>query len=133
MTRPDDRVARTVAPCGDTEPHGTHVWTPEPRVINGPKRCPGVKRAIGPDGFTRLGDDRVSIALRVIQKTADTQGNVTMLRLAENLANDAALVRLAQAEGWDKAAREAHDLGWLHAPALEDLLGRNPYREEGAS
>ena len=49
--------------------------------------------------------ERVAEALRVIQRTADKQGNVTMLRLAENLANDAALVRLAQSEALRTAAR----------------------------
>lgn len=32
----------TIRQCSKAEPHGTHDWTPEPRVINGPKRCPGV-------------------------------------------------------------------------------------------
>ena len=50
--------------------------------------------------------DRTAKALRVIQKTADKQGNVTMLRLAENIANDAALVRVAQAEALRTAARQ---------------------------
>lgn len=59
----------------------------------------------GPDGFTRLADSRVAEALRVIQRTANKQGNVTMLRLAENIANDAALVRLAQEEALRTAAR----------------------------
>lgn len=48
---------------------------------------------------------RTAAALRVIQKTADKQGNVTMLRLAERLADDAAFVRLAQEEALRTAAR----------------------------
>lgn len=52
---------------------------------------------------------RTSAALRVIQKTADKQGSVTMLRLAENIANDAALVRLSQAEALRSAARHFID------------------------
>lgn len=71
---------------------------------------------------------RAREALRVIQKTADQQGNVTMLRLAENIANDAALVRLAQAEGWDAAVREAEDCGLLNGAFADEVRGRNPYR-----
>lgn len=71
---------------------------------------------------------RARAALRVIQKTADKQGNVTMLRLAENIANDATLVRLAQAEGWDAAVREAEDCGLLAGPFAAEVRGRNPYR-----
>jgi hypothetical protein len=93
----------------------------------------GDETLVGPDGFTRLGDDRVAAALRVIQVTADVQGNVTMLRLAENLAKDAELVRLAQSEAWDEAVREAHACGWLHDVALEDMLGRNPHRYGGVA
>lgn len=86
---------------------------------------------IGPDGFTRLEGDRVAAALRVIQRTADTQGNVTMLRLAENLANDAELVRLAQSEAWDEAIGEAEDLGLLPDVFADEIRGRNPYRAGG--
>lgn len=32
------------------------------------------------------------------------------------------------ADAWDECAREAHSLGWLHDPALGDVLERNPYR-----
>lgn len=32
----------TIAACQRTGPHESHPWTPEPRVIHGPKRCPGV-------------------------------------------------------------------------------------------
>lgn len=70
-------------------------------------------------------------ALRVIQRTADEQGSVTMLRLAENLANDAALVRLAQAEGWDEAIAEAEACGLLNDAFADEMRGRNPYRNEG--
>lgn len=84
---------------------------------------------VGPDGFTPLAGD-VAAALRVIQKTADKQGNVTMLRLAENLANDAELVRLAQAEGWDEAIAEAEACGLLNDVFADEMRGRNPYRPE---
>lgn len=73
--------------------------------------------------------DRAAEALRIIQQTANAQGNVTMLRLAEQIANDAALVRLAQAEGWDEAIAEAEACGLLHEPFAEELRGRNPYRD----
>jgi len=76
------------------------------------------------------GGDRTAEALRVIQKTADKQGNVTMLRLAENIANDAALVRLAQEEGWDAAVQEAEDCGLIHDVFADEMRGRNPYRGE---
>jgi hypothetical protein len=72
-------------------------------------------------------------ALRVIQRTADKQGNVTMLRLAENLANDAELVRLAQAEGWDRAVQEAEDCGLLNEVFADEIRGRNPYRTSGVA
>lgn len=72
--------------------------------------------------------DRAAEALRVIQKTADRQGNVTMLRLAENIASDAALVRLSQAEGWDAAVQEAEDCGLLNDAFADEIRGRNPYR-----
>ena len=55
---------------------------------------------IGPDGFTRL------------------------------IKDDAALVRLAQAEGWDAAVREAEDCGLLTGPFADEIRGRNPYRAE---
>jgi hypothetical protein len=87
---------------------------------------------IGPDGFTPLAGD-VAAALRVIQRTADKQGNVAMLRLAENIANDAALVRLAQAEGWDEAVQEAEDCGLLSGVFADEIRARNPYRKEGAA
>ena len=74
-------------------------------------------------------NDRTAEALRVIQKTADKQGNVTMLRLAENIAKDAALVRLSQAEGWDAAVQEAEDCGLLSDVFADEIRGRNPYRE----
>lgn len=74
--------------------------------------------------------ERASEALRVIQKTADKQGNVTMLRLAENIANDAKLVRMAQAEGWDAAVQEAEDCGLLNDVFADEMRGRNPYRGE---
>ncbi len=35
-------VSLTVAPCANPEPHDTHEWTPEPRVIHNPRRCVGV-------------------------------------------------------------------------------------------
>ena len=73
--------------------------------------------------------DRTREALRVIQRTANKQGNVTMLRLAENIANDAALVRLSQAEGWDAAVQEAEDCGLLNDAFADEIRGRNPYRE----
>lgn len=75
-------------------------------------------------------EERVAKALRVIQRTADKQGQVTMLRLAENIANDAALVRLAQAEGWDEAIVEAEACGLLHEPFADEMRGRNPYRDD---
>lgn len=77
-----------------------------------------------------MADERVREALRVIQKTADVAGNVTMLRLAENLANDAVLVRISQAEGWDAAVQEAEDCGLLNDVFADEIRGRNPYREE---
>ena len=107
----------TIACCRRVDPHPSHLWTPEPRAIHGPKRCPGV-----PD----VG--RTSAALRVIQRTADKQGNVTMLRLAENLANDGELVRLAQEEGWDEAITEAEACGLLDKVFADEMRGRNPYR-----
>lgn len=73
--------------------------------------------------------DRTASALRVIQQTADTQGNVTMLRLAERLADDATLVRLAQAEGWDAAVQEAEDCGLLNGAFATEIRERNPYRD----
>ena len=75
------------------------------------------------------GDARTAEALRVIQRTTNKQGNVTMLRLAENIANDAALVRLSQAEGWDAAVQEAEDCGLLNDAFADEIRGRNPYRE----
>lgn len=75
-------------------------------------------------------NDRTAEALRIIQKTADKQGNVTMLRLAENIAHDAALVRMAQADGWDNAVQEAEDCGLLNDVFADEMRGRNPYREE---
>jgi len=71
---------------------------------------------------------QVSAVLRVIQKTADKQGNVTMLRLAENIANDAALVRLAQEEAWDAAVAEAEACGLLNDAFADEMRGRNPHR-----
>jgi hypothetical protein len=84
---------------------------------------------IGPDGFTPLAGD-VAAALRVIQKTADKQGSVTMLRLAENIANDAALVRIAMATAWDEAITEAEDRGLIPDVFADEARGRNPYRPE---
>lgn len=75
-------------------------------------------------------DEHVATVLRVIQRTADKQGNVTMLRLAENIANDAALVRLWRAEGWDAAVQEAEDCGLLNEVFADEIRGRNPYRED---
>lgn len=53
---------------------------------------------IGPDGFTRL------------------------------VKSDAALVRMAQAEGWDAAIQEAEDNGLLADAFADEMRGRNPYR-----
>lgn len=75
------------------------------------------------------GGGRTAEALRIIQKTADKQGNVTMLRLAENIASDAALVSLSQAEGWDAAVQEAEDCGLLNDVFADEIRGRNPYRK----
>lgn len=72
--------------------------------------------------------DRVSAALRVIQRTADKQGSVTMLRLAENLANDAELTGLARADGWDAAIAEAEACGLLCDVFADEMRGRNPHR-----
>lgn len=33
------------------------------------------------------------------------------------------------AEAWVECADEAHDLGWLHGPARDDMDCRNPHRE----
>jgi hypothetical protein len=49
--------------------------------------------------------DRTAAALRVIQQAANKQGDIEMLRLAESIANDAALVRIAQAEALRTSAR----------------------------
>lgn len=38
----------TIAPCYNWRPHEHHLWTPEPRSINGEKRCPGVEPATVP-------------------------------------------------------------------------------------
>lgn len=76
------------------------------------------------------GPQLVARILRIIQRTSDKQGNVTMLRLAENIANDAALARLSQAEGWDAAVQEAEDCGLLNDVFADEIRGRNPYREE---
>ena len=38
-------------------------------------------------------------------------------------------VELSPAEAWDEAAETARDLGWLHDPAHEDLIARNPHKE----
>lgn len=81
-----------------------------------------------PDNAEKGRDKRAEAALRVIQGTANKQGNVTMLRLAENLANDATLVRLAQCEGWDAAVQEAESCGLLTGPFADEIRGRNPYR-----
>lgn len=77
-----------------------------------------------------MSGDRTAEALRIIQKTADKQGNVTMLRLAENIASDSALVRLSQAEGWAAAVQEAEDCGLLNDVFADEIRGRNPYREK---
>ena len=126
MTRTETAVTEnlglTIASCDDFTAHPTHVWTPAPRALNGPKRCPGVGTV-----------ERTTQALRVIQKAADKQGNVTMLRLAENIANDAALLRMAQAEGWDAAVREAEDRGLLCDAFADEIRGRNPYRDSSAN
>jgi hypothetical protein len=37
-----------------------------------------------------------------------------------------------KADAWEECAQEAHDLGWLHEDALEDVQRRNPYRGEQA-
>lgn len=58
---------------------------------------------IGPDGFTRL---------------------------TEAVANDGALVRLAQEEGWDAAVQEAEDCGLLNEVFADEIRGRNPYRDK---
>ena len=58
---------------------------------------------IGPDGFTRL---------------------------AEIVAGDATLVRLAQEEGWDAAVQEAEDCGLLNDVFAAEVRGRNPYRKQ---
>lgn len=73
--------------------------------------------------------ERVAEALRVIQRTADKQGNVTMLRLAENLADDRSLFRASQAEAWDAAVQEAEDCGLLNDAFAAEMRGRNPYRD----
>ena len=117
-----ENLGLTIARCDDRAAHPTHVWTPAPRAINGPKRCPGVAAV-----------ERTAEALRVIQKTADKQGNVTMLRLAENIANDAALVRMSQAEGWDAAIQEAEDRGLLCDAFADEIRGRNPYRDSSVN
>lgn len=109
----------TIARCRRAEAHPSHLWTPEPRVIHGPKRCPGVADA-----------SRTGAALRVIQSTADKHGQVTMLRLAENLAKDGELVRLAQEEGWDAAIAEAEACGLLNEVFADEMRGRNPHRAE---
>lgn len=75
-------------------------------------------------------NELVATILRVIQRTADKQGNVTMLRLAENIASDEGLLRVAQAEAWDAAAQETEDCGLLHDVFADEIRGRNPYREE---
>lgn len=62
--------------------------------------------SIGPDGFTRL---------------------------AENIANDAALVRMSQAEGWDAAVQEAEDRGLLCDAFADEIRGRNPYRDSSSN
>lgn len=64
---------------------------------------------IGPDGFTRLTPEE---------------------RVSEVVKDDAALVRLAQAEGWDAAVQEAEDCGLLHDVFADEMRGRNPYRGE---
>ena len=36
----------TIAQCYNWRPHEHHLWTPEPRSINGEKRCPGVTPSV---------------------------------------------------------------------------------------
>lgn len=38
-------------------------------------------------------------------------------------------VRMAQRTAWDNCAEEAYHCGWLHGPAVDDMHGRNPYRD----
>lgn len=76
-------------------------------------------------------DERVATILRVIQRTADKQGNVTMLRMAENIANAAELFHDAQAEAWNAAVQEAEDCGLLNDVFADEIRGRNPYRHGG--
>lgn len=74
---------------------------------------------------------RVAAALGIIQKAADRQGNMTMVQLAERLASDdSALMRLALAEGWNAAVREAEDCGLINDVFADEVRGRNPYQEE---
>lgn len=107
-----ENLGLTIASCDDFTAHPTHVWTPAPRALNGPKRCPGVG---------------------TVERTTQALGNVTMLRLAENIANDAALLRMAQAEGWDAAVREAEDRGLLCDAFADEIRSRNPYRDSAAN
>jgi hypothetical protein len=38
------------------------------------------------------------------------------------------VIQADRSQVWEECAREAHDLGWLHNPALSDLIARDPYR-----
>ena len=47
-------------------------------------------------------------------------------------ADHAAALRAREAKAWDDAVAEGFDGGWLHDAARDDMLARNPYRDEQA-
>lgn len=100
----------TITPCPETGPHETHDWQPEPKVLHGMKRCPGVfpanRAPIGPDGFTRL---------------------------ADLLDTDARLIRTAKAEALREAADEWPEDGMTRAEAQQFLDARAARIERGES
>lgn len=70
-------------------------------------------------------DALVARILHVIQRTADRQGNTTMIRLAENIAAEvSADLSEAMAEAWERGNND----GLTFAAAPQKSLLTNPYR-----
>lgn len=100
----------TIAPCGRSDPHEHHVWTPEPRAINGPKRCPGVVARIPAGDVGRLeAYDYRAAFFRVLERCEELK-----IRVAEHQWNALEMARKA-----DIAERRAEEAEF-HVEQLRD-------------
>lgn len=87
----------TIAPCGRIDPHEHHVWTPEPRAIHGPKRCPGVVARIPAGDFGRLeayvaeyvNDSPAALRAQVVEAQHNALEMARKADLAERRAEEA--------------------------------------------